>query len=50
MELTEEDRGFCSLVTGKLETDVIPGDHYGIMRSPHVRVLAQKLAACLNRG
>ncbi|MBP0029089.1 thioesterase domain-containing protein, partial [Roseofilum sp. Guam] len=44
----EEDRGWSSLVTGKLETYMIPGDHYGMMRSPHVWVLAQKLGACLN--
>ena len=44
----EADRGWSSLVTGKLETYMIPGDHYGMMRSPHVQVLAQKLGACLN--
>ena len=44
----EKDRGFCSLVTGELETYVIPGDHYAMMRSPHIRVLASRLGACLN--
>jgi len=44
----EDDRGWSSLVTGELETYVIPGDHYGTMQQSHVRVLAQKLEACLN--
>ena len=44
----EEDRGWSSLVAGELETLVIPGDHYGMMRSPHVQVLANRLEACLN--
>ncbi|MDJ1181649.1 amino acid adenylation domain-containing protein [Roseofilum sp. BLCC_M143] len=46
--LPEEDRGWRSLVTGELEVFVIPGDHYGMMRQPHVGVLAQKLGACLS--
>ena len=44
----EEDRGWNSLVTGELETYVIPGDHYGMMRQANVRVLADRLGACLN--
>ena len=44
----QEDRGWSSLVTGELETYLIPGDHYGMMLQPHVRVLAQKLGACLS--
>ena len=46
--LPEEDRGWSSLVRGELETVVIPGDHYEMMRSPHVRVLASQLNACLH--
>ncbi|NER33981.1 MAG: amino acid adenylation domain-containing protein [Oscillatoria sp. SIO1A7] len=45
----QEDRGFRSLATGELETFVIPGDHYGMMLQPHVRVLAQKLATLLKQ-
>ena len=44
----EEDRGCRSLVTGELETYLIPGDHYGMMQQPHVRVLADRLGDCLN--
>ncbi|MDJ1181650.1 non-ribosomal peptide synthetase [Roseofilum casamattae] len=44
----QEDRGWSSLVTGELATYIIPGDHYGMMRSPHVRVLASQLNACLH--
>ncbi|MDJ1175086.1 non-ribosomal peptide synthetase [Roseofilum capinflatum] len=43
---SKEDRGWNSWVTGALETYMIPGDHYGMMLPPHVRVLAQKLEAC----
>ena len=38
-----EDRGWSSLITGELKTYTIPGDHYTMMRSPHVAVVAQQL-------
>lgn len=39
-------RGWSSLVTEAMEIYTIPGDHYGMMREPHVAVLAEQLEAC----
>ena len=39
-----EDRGWNSLITGELETYTIPGNHYGMMRSPGVADIAQNLS------
>ncbi|NET60306.1 MAG: non-ribosomal peptide synthetase, partial [Symploca sp. SIO2E6] len=44
-----EDRGWSSLITGELETHTIPGDHYTMMRSSQVQVLAQQLETYLNQ-
>ena len=44
-----DDRGWSALTTGELEICTIPGDHYEMMRSPHVQILAQELEACLNQ-
>ncbi|MEB3827148.1 amino acid adenylation domain-containing protein [Phormidium sp. CCY1219] len=45
----EEDRGWSSLVTGELTSVTIPGDHYGMLRQPQVRILAREWQACLRR-
>ncbi|MBE7383125.1 MAG: amino acid adenylation domain-containing protein [Leptolyngbya sp. SIO1E4] len=45
----DQDRGWSSITTGQFETYTIDSDHYAIMRSPHVQILAQELTACLNR-
>ncbi|NES24911.1 MAG: non-ribosomal peptide synthetase, partial [Symploca sp. SIO3E6] len=47
---TGEDRGWSSITTGELETHTIPGDHYTMMRSSHVQVLAQQLETYLNQN
>ncbi|NEP10410.1 MAG: amino acid adenylation domain-containing protein [Symploca sp. SIO2C1] len=47
---TAEDRGWNSLTTEELATYEISGDHYTMMRSSHIQVLAQKLEACLERN
>jgi len=39
--------GWRKLLTGPTETHELPGDHEGIFREPNVRVLADKLRACL---
>ena len=44
-----EDRGWSFLTTGEFETYMISSDHYGIMRSPHAKILAQELETCLNK-
>ncbi|WP_293118322.1 non-ribosomal peptide synthetase [Moorena sp. SIO4G3] len=42
-ELEAEDRGWHELAVGGLETYRIPGDHYTMMRSPDVEILAKHL-------
>ncbi|NEQ88472.1 MAG: hypothetical protein F6K26_53720 [Moorea sp. SIO2I5] len=42
-ELEAEDRGWNDLAVGGLETYSIPGDHYTMMRSPDVEILAKQL-------
>ena len=39
--------GWDRLVTGGIEIDEIPGDHYTMFISPHLNSLAHQLAACL---
>ncbi|MEZ4867758.1 MAG: HAD-IIIC family phosphatase [Caldilineaceae bacterium] len=42
--------GWSDLVAGDLTTVALPGDHYSIMRAPHVKQLAQQLAQFLNQA
>jgi amino acid adenylation domain-containing protein len=39
--------GWRELLTGPSETHEIPGDHAGIFHEPNVKILADKLRACL---
>ena len=43
------DLGWSELVTGDIEVHPIPGDHFNLLREPHVRVLAKKLKSCLEQ-
>jgi amino acid adenylation domain-containing protein len=43
------EEGWQGLVDGGLEKVRVSGDHLNIVKEPHVRVLAQKLRACLDR-
>ena len=47
--LEAQDRGWGSMTTGQFETYRVDGDHYDIMRSPHIQTLAKELAGCLNQ-
>ncbi len=42
--------GWRELLTGRSETHEVPGDHAGIFREPNVKVLAEKLRACLRNA
>lgn len=42
--------GWSNLVGGELEIHDSPGDHYGMLREPRVRVLAEKLKLCLEQA
>ncbi len=41
--------GWDSLVTGGLEIQEVPGNHYTMFSEPYVRVLAKKMQACLDQ-
>jgi amino acid adenylation domain-containing protein len=43
----EDQFGWGNLVTGGLEIINIPGDHFGILKEPHVKILARELGRCL---
>jgi thioesterase domain-containing protein/acyl carrier protein len=39
--------GWDPLIEGGIEIQPVPGDHFSIFHEPHVRVLAERLKACL---
>ncbi|WP_238539735.1 non-ribosomal peptide synthase/polyketide synthase [Corallococcus macrosporus] len=43
-----EDGGWKALVGAGLEQHPVPGDHYGVLRAPGVRELADRLRSALN--
>jgi thioesterase domain-containing protein/acyl carrier protein len=42
--------GWIELAAGGVEFHAVPGDHATMREDPHVRVLAEKLSACLHRA
>jgi amino acid adenylation domain-containing protein len=51
VEVTQEDpsQGWDKLADCGLEISKIPGDHYTIVREPHVQILAQQMRTKLNQ-
>jgi len=47
---TDPQRGWNSIAAGGLEVYQVPGEHIGILKEPHVRVLAEQLKACLEQA
>lgn len=43
------DMGWNNLAEGGIEVHVIPGDHFALVRTPSVEVLAERLRSCLNK-
>ena len=41
--------GWGRLATGGVEVHPVPGDHYTMLREPHVRILASRVASALER-
>ncbi|MET0645777.1 MAG: amino acid adenylation domain-containing protein [Pyrinomonadaceae bacterium] len=41
-------KGWGKLVTGGVDSRAVPGDHYTVLREPHVRALAAGLSACVS--
>lgn len=46
----DETPGWGPLAARGLEIYQTPGDHYTVIREPHVKVLAEQLSACLGRA
>ena len=44
------DLGWSRCVASGLETVEVPGDHYTMIRDPHVEVLSRELARCIDAG
>jgi len=44
---TDPQFGWGELAVGGLEVHDVPGDHIGILKEPHVQVLAERLRECL---
>jgi len=43
------DLGWGALCAGGVRVEVIPGNHETILHQPNVRVLAERLRACMGR-
>ncbi len=48
--MNSRDLGWKALAAGGLEIFDIPGDHLGILKAPHVQVLAAQMHACMERA
>jgi amino acid adenylation domain-containing protein/non-ribosomal peptide synthase protein (TIGR01720 family) len=46
---TDPSLGWDSLTSAGATVETIPGDHFSMLRLPHVKVLAERLAAALDR-
>jgi thioesterase domain-containing protein len=44
------DMGWARLALGGVDIIAVPGDHLSMMHEPHVAILAQKLAQCIERA
>jgi aspartate racemase len=46
----EPELGWSGLAAGGLEIHDVLGDHLGMLKEPNVRVLSEKLKACLDKA
>ena len=44
------DLGWNRRAQGEIEVVTVPGDHYSMIREPHVETLALELARCIDKG
>jgi thioesterase domain-containing protein len=45
----QPDRGWAAWVAGPWQSMELPGDHFSLVRQPHVQALARQLRACLQQ-
>jgi amino acid adenylation domain-containing protein len=45
----DRELGWGEVITGGIEVHDIPSDHLGMLKEPHVRILGEKLQACIDR-
>jgi thioesterase domain-containing protein/acyl carrier protein len=45
-----QDMGWQELAQGPLEVHVLPGDHYSMIKEPHVKELVKVLATCMDKA
>ena len=45
-----DDMGWSKLVTGPLDIQVLPGDHYSLIKDPEVVLLVKELSASIDRA
>jgi thioesterase domain-containing protein len=45
-----ETMGWGELAGEEVEVCVVPGNHYTLLREPHVRILAEHLQTCINKA
>ncbi|HEY0510454.1 MAG TPA: amino acid adenylation domain-containing protein [Thermoanaerobaculia bacterium] len=50
VDLRDPTRGWSKLAAGGVELHTVSGDHYSMVREPHVRTLAERIAACLENS
>jgi len=50
VETTDETTGWGALTSGEIEIHTVSGDHFTMVREPHVRNLAEQLADCIKRA
>jgi len=43
-------KGWGQLASGGVDLHVVPGDHFSMLREPHVSILAEQLRACIQQA
>ncbi|MBK7087057.1 MAG: hypothetical protein IPH53_21375 [Flavobacteriales bacterium] len=45
-----KDMGWGKLAQGDMDVRIVEGDHYSVIKEPHVRALANELRSCIDRA
>ncbi len=46
----EPGLGWSTLTSGGIEIYPVPGNHLSLLKEPHVRILGEKLKACIDKA